>query len=148
MPNSTCLIRPATLKDLEFVQENLVDAGKQDMMRASINPVIAFLIDFKKNSLEVAMSPDNLPMVLFGVTTDGNVWMHMTNEVYKYPRFFMKATKAWIESQPHKMLYNYVDIQNTTLLKMVKRLGFKFLRVVAMPPNNNYYVEFAQIWER
>ncbi len=142
---STCVIRPATIEDLPLIIENLVEPGKQDMKRGGFNPAISILLDLKTYKTSVALSPDNIPMVLFGVNKDGNVWMQMTNEVYKHPRFLMKATKAWLSQQKHKLLYNYIDIQNTTLLKMVKKLGFKFLRVVPMTTNNIYYVEFVRL---
>lgn len=144
--HSTCVIRPATIDDLPAIIEDLVEPGKQDIRRAGVNPVIAITHDLLTYETSVALSPDNKPMVLFGVNSKGNVWMHMTNEVYKHPRFLMKATKAWLQQQRHKLLYNYIDIQNTTLLKMVKKLGFKFLRVVPMTPNNIYYVEFVRLW--
>lgn len=142
---STCVIRPATIEDLPLIIENLVEPGKQDMKRGGFNPAISILLDLKTYKTSVALSPDNIPMVLFGVNENGNVWMQMTNEVYKHPRFLMKATKAWLSQQKHKLLYNYIDIQNTTLLKMVKKLGFKFLRVVPMTTNNIYYVEFVRL---
>lgn len=142
---STCVIRPATLEDLPNIINDLVDAGKRDMQRGGVNPAIRIPIDLRTYETSVALSPDNKPMVLFGVNSNGNVWMQMTNEVYKHPRFLMKAIKAWLGQQKHKLLYNYIDIQNTTLLKMVKKLGFKFLRVVPKTTNNNYYVEFVRI---
>jgi len=144
--HSTCIIRPATVQDLPLIINDLVLPGKDDMKRGGYNPAISMLLDLKTYDTSVALSPDNKPMVLFGVNKDGNVWMQMTNEVYKHPRFLMKATKAWLAAQKHKLLYNYIDIQNTTLLKMVKKLGFKFLRVVPMTSNNIYYVEFVRLW--
>lgn len=143
---SSCVIRAATVDDLPFVVNNLVEAGWQDMIRAGLNPAIQIYKDFLAYDTYLALTPDDKPMVLFGINNDGNVWMQMTNEVYKHPRFFIHAAKTWLQQQRSKILYNYIDIQNTTLLKMVKKLGFKFLRVIPMTKNNNYYVEFVQLW--
>ena len=144
--HSSCVIRPATFDDLPPVISNLVDAGRQDMKRAGLNPALQIYIDFLTYNTFLALTPDQKPMVLFGINDEGNVWMQMTNEVYKHPRFFIQATKTWLQEQKSKILYNYIDIQNTALLKMVKKLGFKFLRVIPMTKNNNYYVEFVRLW--
>ena len=143
---SSCVIRPATFDDLPPVINNLVEAGRQDMKRAGVNPALQIYIDYLTYNTYLALTPDDKPMVLFGINNEGNVWMQMTNEVYKHPRFFIQATKTWLQQQKSKILYNYIDIQNTALLKMVKKLGFKFLRVIPMTKNNNYYVEFVRLW--
>jgi len=143
---STCFTRAATKEDIPLIIDNLTPAGLQDIKRAGSNPAIKMLYGLKVSESIVCYSPDNIPLCLLGVTSSGNIWLHMTNEVYKYPRFFMKEAKAWLAKQQHKLLFNYIDIQNTTLLKMVKKLGFKFLRVVPMTSNNIYYVEFVRLW--
>jgi hypothetical protein len=143
--HSNCIIREAQLDDLPAVLDNLVEAGKKDMCRAGINPAIQLYKDYKTYNTYLALTPDQQPMVLFGINNEGNVWMQMTNEVYKHPRFFIQATKTWLQEQKSQILFNYIDIQNTALLKMVKKLGFKFLRVIPMTKNNNYYVEFVRL---
>ena len=148
MPQSTCLTRKATIKDIPLIIDNLTQAGLQDIRRSGGNPAIKILYGLEVSDTIVAFSPDNIPLCLLGVTSNGNVWLHMTNEVYKYPRFFMKEAKAWLAKQQHQLLFNYIDIQNTALLKMVKKLGFKFLRVVPMTSNNIYYVEFVRLWQQ
>ena len=139
-------IRPATVSDIPVVIDNLLASAKEDIKRAGVHPVLTMLLDMALYKTSVILSPDGQPMALFGVNENGNIWMHMTNDVLKYPKAFMKTAKLWLSNQPHKLLYNYIDINNTALLKMVKRLGFKFLRVVPMTRNNLYYVEFVRLW--
>jgi hypothetical protein len=140
--------RPAVVSDIPVIVDNLLPAAKADINRAGVNPVLTMLLDMALYKVCVMLSPDGQPMALIGVNSDGNIWMHMTNETMKYPKAFMKAAKLWLSNQPHKLLYNYIDINNTALLKMVKRLGFKFLRVVPMTRNNLYYVEFVRLWDQ
>ena len=139
--------RPATVSDIPVIVDNLLAAAKEDIKRAGVHPVLTMLLDMAQYKTCVMLSPDGQLMALIGVNGEGNIWMHMTNEAMKYPKAFMKAAKLWINNQPHKLLYNYIDINNTALLKMVKRLGFKFLRVVPMTRNNLYYVEFVRLWD-
>jgi len=139
-------IRPATLSDIPIIVDNLLPAAQQDIKRAGQHPVLMMAEDMETYKSSVVLSPNGQPMALFGVNEEGNIWMHMTNDVLKYPKAFMKTAKLWLSIQPCKLLYNYIDINNTALLKMVKRLGFKFLRVVPKTRNNLYYVEFVRLW--
>ena len=43
------------------------------------------------------------------------------------------------------MLWNIVDKRNTTHLKLLKFLGFKFLREVSYGPNNLTFIEFCRV---
>ena len=141
-------IRPATVQDIPIIAANLLEAARLDIERAGQHPVLMMAEDMACYKTSVVLTPDGMPMALFGVNWAGNIWMQMTNDVLKYPKVFMKTAKLWLSEQPHKLLYNYIDINNTALLKMVKRLGFKFLRVVPMTRNNLYYVEFVRLWDQ
>ena len=144
---SSLTIRPATIKDISIIAANLLEAARLDIERAGQHPVLMMAEDMACYETSVALSPDGKPLALFGVNWAGNIWMQMTNEVMNHPKAFMKAAKLWLSNQPHKLLYNHIDINNTALLKMVKRLGFKFLRVVPRTRNNLYYVEIVRIWD-
>lgn len=143
---SGCVIRQATIEDVVAVANNLIEPAVHEMRRAEINPALQLFRDFKTYTTYVALAPDDKPMGLFGVNKEGNAWMQKTNKIYEYPRYFVQAFKTWLKSQPHPLLYNYVDIQHTKELTLLKKLGFKFLRVIPMTKNNNYYVEFVRLW--
>ena len=144
---SSVIIRPATVEDIPIITADLLEASRKDIDRAGQHPVLMMAEDLACYETSVALSPDGKPLALFGVNWSGNIWMQMTNEVMIHPKAFMKAAKLWLSNQPHKLLYNYIDINNTALLKMVKRLGFKFLRVVPRTRNNLYYVEIVRLWD-
>lgn len=140
-------IRPATIDDLPEVLNDLVPAELADSKRLGVDPVVASLLDLKTYKPSIAFSPDSKPMVLFGVDDSGYTWMLNTNEVFKHPRFFMKNLKVWFENQPHKMLHSFIDIQNIARIKMLKRVGFKLLRLLPVEMNgkNHYFVEIVRL---
>lgn len=143
---SACATRPATIHDIPSVLDDLMPAELEDFYRAGVDPVIQMLMDFQDYETTLFLSPDSKPMVLLGVNKEGNIWMQQTNEVFKHPRTFMRLAKWWLKSQPHKILHNSVDIQNTARLRMLKRLGFKCLRLHPVTKENIYYVEVVKLW--
>jgi hypothetical protein len=143
---STCVIRPATLGDLPSFLDDLLDNCVMEHYRAGTNPALAVSKDMLTYNTQLALSPDGKPMVLYGINSHGNMWMQMTNEINKHPRAFVRATLDWLKKNKPRFLYNYIDIQNTTLLRFFKKLGCKFIRVVPKTMNNIYYVEVVKVW--
>lgn len=139
--------RPALISDLPSVLNDLVPAELADLKRLGIDPVVTALIDLKQCKPSIIFSPDSKPMILFGVDRTGYSWMLNTNEVYKHPRFFMKTLKVWFSNQPYKLLYSCIDIQNIPRIKMLKRVGFKLLRLLPVEMNgkNHYFVEIVRL---
>ena len=70
----------------------------------------------------------------------------MTKVVDQCPIAFIRACKRIVNSLERPMLYNTIDIQNTSLIKFIKHLGFKVINVVAVEPSNNYHVEIVKLW--
>lgn len=143
---SSCVIRPATLSDLPAFVDDLLDACIQEHIRAGKNPALSIALDMATYDTQLALSPDGKPMVLYGINSYGNMWMQMTNEVTKHPRAFVRAALDWLQLNKPKFLYNFIDIQNTTLLKFFKKLGCKFIGITPKTMNNNYHVEVVKIW--
>lgn len=140
-------IRAATIDDIPSVLNDLVPAELEDFKRLGINPVTAALLDIQQYDTHIAFSPDSKPMVLFGTDDSGYAWMLNTNEVFRHPRSFMRQLKAWLDSQPHKILHSIIDIQNIARIKMLKRVGFKLLRLLPVEMNgkNHYFVEIVRV---
>lgn len=55
------------------------------------------------------------------------IWMLGTNEIVKYPRQFLRASKDFIDAkvEEHGHLINYVHEKNKRSIKWLKWLGFK-----------------------
>ena len=79
-----------------------------------------------------------------GVHENGQIWMLCTPAIHKYPLTFAREAKRFIDSRPEPLLWNICDKRNTVHLKLLKFLGFKFLREVKHGPNNLTFIEFAK----
>ena len=80
--------------------------------------------------------PDGRIAGLAGVD-DGQIWMLCTTAIDDYPVTFAREAKRFVDSRPEKLLWNIADKRNTVHLKLLKFLGFKFLREVTYGPNNH-----------
>ena len=113
---------------------------------AGLNPVLSISLGVLTDDAIVFKTPDGKAAGVAGVDTSGCIWMHCTEQTKRFPVSFVKQARQWVESLPHPLLYNFADIRNTAHLKLLKHLGFKFLRVVPYGPNNLYFVEFVKLW--
>ena len=75
---------------------------------------------------------------------DGQIWMLCTPAIHKYPLTFAREAKRFIDSRPEKLLYNVVDKRNVVHLKLLKFLGFKFIREIPFGPNQLPFIEFIK----
>ena len=76
---------------------------------------------------------------------DGKIWMLCTNAIHEYPLTFAREAKRFIESRNEELLWNIVDKRNTAHLKLLKFLGFKFLRELEHGPNKLTFIEFCRV---
>ena len=90
--------------------------------------------------------PDGRIAGLAGVEeTDGKIWMLCTPVIHDKPMLFARNAKRWIEGRQDRILWNIVDKRNTAHLKLLKFLGFKFLRELKYGPNQLSFIEFCRV---
>ena len=89
--------------------------------------------------------PNGKTAGLAGVEDGGTVWMLCTPAIHEYPLTFAREAKRFIESREEKLLWNIVDKRNTAHLKLLKFLGFKFLRELEHGPNKLTFIEFCRV---
>jgi len=89
--------------------------------------------------------PNGKTAGLAGVQEGGKVWMLCTEAIHEYPLTFAREAKRFIESREEKLLWNIVDKRNTAHLKLLKFLGFKFLREFKHGPNQLTFIEFCRV---
>ena len=76
---------------------------------------------------------------------DGRIWMLCTHVIHEHPLIFAREAKRWIESREERLLWNVVDKRNKVHLKLLKFLGFKFLRELPFGPNQLTFIEFCRV---
>ena len=89
--------------------------------------------------------PNGRTAGMAGVQEGGKIWMLCTDAIHKYPITFAREAKRFIESREEKLLWNIVDKRNTAHLKLLKFLGFKFLRELKHGPNQLTFIEFCRV---
>ena len=89
--------------------------------------------------------PNGKTAGMAGVNKDGRVWMLCTPAIHEYPLTFARESKRFIESRKEELLWNIVDKRNTAHLKLLKFLGFKFLRELEHGPNKLTFIEFCRV---
>ena len=89
--------------------------------------------------------PNGKTAGLAGVQDEGQVWMLCTNAIHEYPLTFAREAKRFIESRKEELLWNIVDKRNAAHLKLLKFLGFKFLRELKHGPNQLTFIEFCRV---
>ena len=77
---------------------------------------------------------------------NGQIWMLCTPAIHDYPIWFARQAKRYVERQPDKLLWNIVDKRNVVHLKLLKFLGFKFLRELKHGPNQLTFIEFCRVF--
>ena len=92
--------------------------------------------------------PDGKTAGMAGVGKEGDIWMLCTPAIHDFPITFAREAKRWVDSRTEPLLWNIVDCRNTVHLKLLKFLGFKFLRKFKHGPNNLYFIEFCRVCTR
>ena len=63
-----------------------------------------------------------------GVTPQNIIWMLCTEASTEYPHTFIREARRWVNSLPNPYLFNHADMRNEAHIKLLKMLGFKFIR--------------------
>ena len=80
-----------------------------------------------------------------GVHGDGQIWMLCTEAIHQCKHTFVREAKRFVEQREEELLWNIVDSRNVTHLKLLRFLGFKFLRIFPYGPNNISFIEFCRV---
>jgi len=90
--------------------------------------------------------PNGKTAGMAGVESDGMIWMLCTHAIHEYPLTFAREAKRFVESRTEPLLWNIVDKRNIVHLKLLKFLGFKFLREISHGPNQLSFIEFCRVF--
>ena len=140
-------IHPITLEAAQEVASNLRPHDRREVEEGhGINPE-AYLVCAANDPNWVYFTvPNGKTAGMAGVNpTDGLIWMLCTPAIHEYPLTFARESKRFVESRKEKLLWNIGDKRNKVHLKLLKFLGFKFLREIKNGPNNLSFIEFCRV---
>ena len=136
---------PCTYEAAIEVASNLLPADRREVEEGhGVDPMITLPQTVGKDFCVYFTAPNGKTAGMGGIGSDGNIWMVCTPAIYDYPVAFIKEAKRVLNSRTEKLLWNIVDKRNTTHLKLLRYLGFKFLREFKYGPNNLTFIEFAK----
>ena len=93
-------------------------------------------------------SPSGKIAGMAGVGEQGDIWMLCTPVIHEQPTLFARQAKRYVDSRTEPLLWNKVDCRNKVHLKLLKFLGFIFLRKLEWGPNNVTFIEFCRVRRR
>ena len=137
-------IRDATPEVAYEVASNLRAEDLSEAVEGwGLNPLVELPLATQRGFCVSFMVPNGETAGLAGII-DGQIWMMCTPAIHKYPVTFAREAKRFIDSRPEKLLFNVVDKRNVVHLKLLKFLGFKFIREIPFGPNQLPFIEFIK----
>ncbi len=138
---------PITLEAAIEVASNLRPDDRREVEEGhGVNAMEHLTLVAKSGSCEYFTVPSGKTAGMVGVDPGGQIWMLATPDIEQYPLTVARETKRFVESRKEKLLWNIVDKRNTVHLKLLKFLGFKFLRELKHGPNQLTFIEFCRVF--
>ena len=139
-------IHPITLEAAKEVASNLRPEDRREVEEGhGLNPLEVLTSAALADSCVYFVVPNGKTAGMAGVD-NGIIWMICTPAIHEYPVTFAREAKRFVESRTEPLLWNIVDKRNTVHLKLLKFLGFKFLREISHGPNNLSFIEFCRVF--
>ena len=147
--NVSNYIHPITLEAATEVASNLRPDDLREVEEGhGIDHRFLPLIMSQNPSYVYFTVPDGKTAGMAGVGKEGDIWMLCTPDIHRYPITFAREAKRYVDSRTEPLLWNIVDSRNKAHLRLLKFLGFKFLRKLKHGPNNVTFIEFCRVRRR
>ena len=139
-------IHPITTEAALEVASNLRPEDLREVVEGhGLDPMILLPMAAQERSAVYFTVPDGKTAGLAGVGKGGVIWMLCTPDIQRYPITFAREAKRYVDSREEPLLWNIVDCRNTVHLKLLRFLGFKFLRKLRHGPYNLEFIEFCRV---
>ena len=139
-------IHPATLEAALRVASNLLPDDYREVKEGHGHDPLNALVVGSQNCDSVYFEVPNGELAgMAGVHSNGQLWMLCTPAIYEYPHTFAREARRYVKSRNEELLWNIVDKRNKVHIKLLRFLGFKFLREVKHGPNNLSFIEFCRV---
>ena len=142
-------IHQGTEEAAKEVASNLLPDDRREVEEGhGIDPLETLLFAVHSHSCVWFEVPNGKTAGMAGVGPNGEIWMLCTPAIHEYPITFAREAKRFVESRTEPLLWNIVDRRNTVHLKLLRFLGFKFLREIFHGPNQLSFIEFCRVCSR
>tara|TARA_X000001036_G_scaffold435259_1_gene476164 strand:- start:626 stop:1072 length:447 start_codon:yes stop_codon:yes gene_type:complete len=139
-------IHPATLEAAIEVASNLLPDDRREVQEGhGHDPESALIVGMNNCDSVYFKVPNDKIAGMAGVYKEGQIWMLCTDAIYEYPHTFAREAKRYVKSRKEELLWNIVDERNKVHIKLLRFLGFKFLRRLNHGPNNLSFIEFCRV---
>ena len=149
MSNPCKYIHPITMEAAVEAASNLTPADYKEVCEGhGLFPRFHIPISAMQGDSVVVQTPDGKTAAIGGVSEDGQIWLLSTPRIEEHPLALARDIKRFVDNRKEKLLWNIVDKRNTAHLKLLKFLGFKFLREFKYGPNQLTFIEFCRVRSR
>ena len=140
-------IHPLTPEAAFEVASNLLPEDRKEVEEGhGYDPTVILPSTYDMGDSVYFRVPNGELAGIAGVHDKGQIWMLCTPAILKYPVTFAREAKRYVDSRQEKLLWNIVDKRNTVHLKLLRFLGFKFLREIEHGPNKLTFIEFCRVF--
>ena len=140
-------IHPLTPEAAFEVASNLLPEDRREVEEGhGYDPTVILPSTYEMGDSVYFRVPNGELAGIAGVHDKGQIWMLCTPAILKYPVTFAREAKRYVDSRQEKLLWNIVDKRNTVHLKLLRFLGFKFLRELKHGPNQLTFIEFCRVF--
>ena len=141
--------REASVEDAIHVAKNLQPADRLEIEGLGHHPLMLPLYVKLSDPAVTFLDTDGALAGIAGIQDEGNgvgrIWMLCTPAIHDHPIWFARACKRFIDAREEPILWNWVDKRNTVHIKLLRFLGFKFLREENFGPNNLPFINFCRV---
>ena len=139
-------IHPLTREAAFEVASNLLPEDRREVEEGhGHDPKVILPLTYDMGDSVYFRVPNGELAGIAGVHGEGQIWMLCTPAILKYPVTFAREAKRYVDSRQEKLLWNLVDKRNKVHLKLLRFLGFKFLRELEYGPNQLTFIEFCKL---
>ena len=140
-------IHPLTPEAAFEVASNLLPEDRKEVEEGhGYDPTVILPSTYDMGDSVYFRVPNGELAGIAGVHDKGQIWMLCTPAILKYPVTFAREAKRYVDSRQEKLLWNIVDKRNIVHLKLLRFLGFKFLRELKHGPNQLTFIEFCRVF--
>ena len=142
-------IQKLTIEAAYEVASNLLPEDRREVEEGhGLDPMEELTLAVHRYSCVWFEVPNGKTAGMAGVGKDGIIWMVCTPAIHEYPITFAREAKRFVESRTEPLLWNIVDERNRVHLKLLRFLGFKFLREISHGPKQLSFIEFCRVCSR